>query len=297
MQQTIESAMAPPDLAELLDDLVDFISQFLVLTPNQHTILALWVTHTYIAMHISFTPYLHIRSAEKRSGKSLLLVILSMLVAKPWLTSRTSAAALVRKVDEVHPTLLLDESDTAFNVGSEYSETLRGILNSGFHISGTSTVCVGSGANMSYRDFSTFCPKAIAGIGKLPDTVNDRSIPIDMKRKAPKEKVMRFRQTAQLPHAAKLIERLDAFAQITECYLKEVPLPEELDDRAQDIWEPLLQIADEAGSVWAARAKKSALSLSSGIEEISRFPSRILDHSAIVNRACCIATVARVSDS
>jgi hypothetical protein len=40
---------------------------------------------------------------------------------------------------------------------------------------------VGQGMNISYRDFSTFCPKAIAGIGKLPDTVMlrpDDNVPI-----------------------------------------------------------------------------------------------------------------------
>jgi hypothetical protein len=39
------------------------------------------------------------------------------------------------------------------------------------------------------RGFSTFCPKAVAGIGCLADTVADRSIPIRLKRKLPSEKV------------------------------------------------------------------------------------------------------------
>ena len=29
-----------------------------------------------------------------------------------------------------------------------------------------SDVCVGQGANITYEDFATYCPKAIAGIGK-----------------------------------------------------------------------------------------------------------------------------------
>ncbi len=36
---------------------------------------------------------------------------------------------------------------------------------------------------MTVKNFSTFCPKAIAGIGRLLDTVSDRSIPIRMERK------------------------------------------------------------------------------------------------------------------
>ena len=38
-------------------------------------------------------------------------------------------------------------------------------------------------------------------------------------------------------------------------------LPDELDDRAQDIWEPLLAIADFAGDVWPERARTAALEL------------------------------------
>ena len=60
----------------------------------------------------------------------------------------------------------------------EYAEALRGVLNTGHRRGGKASCCVGQGANITYKDFSTFCPKAIAGIGKLPDTVADRSIPI-----------------------------------------------------------------------------------------------------------------------
>ena len=67
--------------------------------------------------------------------------------------------------------MLLDESDAAFTHRSEYGEALRSILNSGYRRSGRSSLCVAQGAGLSYRDFSTFCPKAIARIGTRPDTV------------------------------------------------------------------------------------------------------------------------------
>ncbi len=37
-----------------------------------------------------------------------------LLVHRPWKTERVRAAALVRKIAKSKPTLLLDESDTAF---------------------------------------------------------------------------------------------------------------------------------------------------------------------------------------
>src|SRR3990172_8120877 len=41
-------------------------------------------------------------------------------------------------------------------------------------------------------------------------------------------------------------------------------LPDALDDRAADGWEPLLGIADQAGGDWPARARQAALALSTG---------------------------------
>ena len=140
------------------------------------------------------TPYLAITSAEKQCGKTRLLEVLDLLVSNPWLTGKVSAACLIRKIDSQKPTLLLDESDAAFNGEKEYAEVLRGVLNTGHRRGGHASCCVGQGVNITFKDFHTFCPKAIAGIGKLPDTVADRSIPIRLKRRAPGEPVERFRQ-------------------------------------------------------------------------------------------------------
>src|SRR5439155_13386826 len=130
--------------------------------------LALWTEHTHAVEAADATPYINVTSVEKRSGKSRLLEVLELLVRRPWFTGRTSAAALYRKTHAEGPTLLLDESDAAFK-DREYSEAARSILNSGWRRGGKATVCVGQG-DVSVRDFNTFSPKAIAGIGRLPDT-------------------------------------------------------------------------------------------------------------------------------
>jgi hypothetical protein len=179
--------------ARVLDDVAGFIRRFVSLSPEQAFVVALWVLHTHAFDAADSTPYLAITSAEKRSGKTRLLEILELVVARPWLTGRVSAAALVRKIDAEAPTLLLDESDAAFAGDKEYSEALRGILNSGHRRGGKTSLCVGQGSNITFKDFSVFAPKAVAGIGKLPDTIADRSIPIRLERKKPGEGVARFR--------------------------------------------------------------------------------------------------------
>src|SRR5260370_39230646 len=102
--------MPDNDGAALLDDIMRFIRRFVVLSSEQLVAIALWVLHTHAIAATEATPYLNITSAEKRSGKTRLLEVLELLVLNPWRTGRTTAAALVRKIDGEESTLLLDES-------------------------------------------------------------------------------------------------------------------------------------------------------------------------------------------
>lgn len=254
------------DLAALLNDVAAFIRRYVVLSEYQAQTAAMWVAHTHSVEAAECTPYLSITSAEKRSGKTLLLEVLSLLVARPWFTGRVTAAVLVRKVARDAATLLLDESDAAFKAEKEYAEALRGILNSGYRRGGVASLCVKAGGDFGLRDFPVFGPKALAGIGKLPDTVADRSIPIELRRKARGENVERFRLRDAKVEAAPLRERLESWAALAVPVLEGArpDIPQELDDRAADVWEPLLAIADIAGGDWPERARAAAKALSVG---------------------------------
>jgi uncharacterized protein DUF3631 len=252
--------------AEVLGGLVAFIRRFVALSYVQAVMVALWVMHTHAIEAADCTPYLHIKSAEKRSGKTRLQEVLSLLAARSWLTGRVTAAVLVRKTSAEQPTLLLDESDAAFKGDREYAEALRGILNAGFRRGGVTSLCIGQGANLSYQDFPVFGAKAIAGIGTLPDTVADRSIPIELRRRRAGEAVERFRLRMVGPEALPLQSAAAAWAKAhLEALAEAEPeLPEALDDRAQDIIEPLLAIADEVGGEWPERAREAAVELLTG---------------------------------
>jgi Protein of unknown function (DUF3631) len=250
---------------ELLNEVQAFVRRYIVLSDEQATATALWTLHTHAVDVIGITPYLAITSAEKSSGKTLLLEVLEILVAKPWLTGSVSGATLARKIDADEPTLLLDESDAAFKGDKDYAEALRGVLNTGFKASGTYSRCVGSsGTNLKVQDFKTFSPKAIAGIGQLPDTVADRSIPIRLKKKTQAERVESFSILKTPPKAAPIKERIEAWAAIADEALGGLDLAalDELSDRANDIWKPLLGIAHVAGENWFIRARRSAVALS-----------------------------------
>jgi hypothetical protein len=249
--------------SDLLCRLAAYVRRYVVLTEEQADLIAIWIIHTYALDAADTTPYLEVVSAEKRSGKTRLLEVLSTVAAKPWFTGRVTAAVLVRKVADLEPTLLLDESDAAFNGDKEYSEALRGILNSGFRRGGVASLCVGQGANLAYADFPVFSPKVIAGIGKLPDTISDRAIKIELRRRARSEPVERFRLRKVEPEAETLkAEAAEwADAHVERLAKLEPPLPEELDDRAQEICEPLLAVAEVAGGDWPERARTAVIAL------------------------------------
>ena len=43
-------------------------------------------------------------------------------------------------------------------------------------------------------------------------------------------------------------------------------MPDELSDRAKDIWEPLFAVAEHAGHGWPDRARSAALQLPAGVD-------------------------------
>lgn len=253
-----------PTLLDSLNDVRTFIHRFVHLSHNEATLLTMWTALTHALEAFDYVPYIHVTSPLPECGKSRLLEILEPLVANPWMTSRVTAAVLMRKVEKDHPTLLLDESDAMFNGGDEqYSEALRGMLNAGFHRSGRCSVCVGQGANLAFKDFSVFGPKCIAGIGRLPSTVESRSIPVALKRRLKGERLHKWRRRDGWEEAAVIRERVvAAMTGKLEALRRSRPaMPEGLSDRAEDVLEPLFAIADLAGGEWPEPVRDAAVSL------------------------------------
>lgn len=255
------------ELGGVLDEVVRFVRRYIVLNEHQLRAIALWVAHTYVYPAFDTTPYLIITSAEKRSGKTRLLEVISLIARAPWLTGRVTSALLVRRIHTDAPTLLLDETDAAFGGPKESTEALRQVLNLGHRRNGRATLLLPAGRNgWDFEDYSVFCPKALAGIGTLPDTVLDRGVKLKLVRRTPGEKVERFKERDVEPLAQPVRQALERWAPSAVPGLAHARpvLPDELDDRAQDGWEPLLAIADAAGGEWPVKARATAIALSSG---------------------------------
>jgi hypothetical protein len=221
--------------------------------------VVLYVVLAHVYDSFDLVPMLVFASPVKRCGKTRLLSIVQNLVPRPLLITNITVAAVFRTISLFAPTLLVDEVDTFIKVSDE----LRGVLNSG-HMRVTAYTVRLVGDDHEPRKFRTWCPKILALIGRLPDTLDDRSVIVPMKRRIGSEQVERLRLTA-LPHELEpLLRQTARWARDHEAALRALdpPVPEELNDRAADNWRPLIAIADLAGGPWPQRARDAALALS-----------------------------------
>jgi hypothetical protein len=165
-----EPWLDPVNGASVLDEVTEAIGSYVVMPEESRATLALWALHTHCFNCFSTSPRAAISSPEKGCGKTTTLDVLNCLVSRPLSTANATAAVIFRIVEICSPTLLIDEADTFLNENME----LRGILNSGHRRGGTVVRTVGD--DHEPRQFSTWAAAAIAMIGRLPDTLNDRSI-------------------------------------------------------------------------------------------------------------------------
>jgi len=259
--------------AEVLNELCAIFGRFVVMPETGRTATALWVMHTYLPGASLCTPRLVIRSAQKRSGKTTLLTLLAGLVQRPLSTASLSAAALYRAVEWAQPCLLIDEAD-AF-VDDNNKQELRALLNAGFQRGGQVLRVVGE--DHEPRQFACWCPVAMALIGRLSDTLEDRSVRIVLQRRRRDEDVERLRLD-RLGALEPLSRQMQRWADDNHAALAAADpvVPDELNDRAADCWRPLLAIADCCGDDWSKAARAAAETLSADESDLDTVAVRLL---------------------
>jgi hypothetical protein len=250
-------------LAEILDALVAHLRRFVWFPrPEQADAVALWVAHTHALDAVEQSPILVVASPVKQSGKSRLLDVIETVVPTPWRIERPSEAVLYRRIARDRPTILMDEADTIFEDRKGQYEGIRAVFNAGNRRGTVVSRVMPKGKTFELVDFPIFAAKAVAGLGRFPETIVDRSVVIAMTRRVPGEPIERLRAR----RAAALGEPIrDALAEVlgdpVNLTLPDYELPTELDDRAQDNWEGLIALANLAGGHWPELARTAAIVL------------------------------------
>lgn len=255
--EDIEPWDTPVDGLELLQLIHNILESHVVMELHCTVACALWISVTYAYDSFRIFPILAITSPEKRCGKTTLLELLAGLTYKPLLASNITPSAIFRTIEKCQPCLLIDEADTFL----KDNEELRGIVNSG-HTRRSAFVIRTNPTTLEVEKFSTWGPKAIALIGRLPETIADRSIPIRLERKTTCESVQRVGidfDGEQRNFRRRMKRWGDDSAKLLKAVSPEIP--DTGNDRAQDNWSPLLAIAELAGGNWPERARAAMLNL------------------------------------
>lgn len=274
----VEPWPEPVDGNLLLLDIAKVLRLFVVLPKWVAETLALWNLHTYAFLLRNVSTYVGIESPQKQCGKTTLLTLLSQLVCRPEIAANISPSAFFRVIEETRPTLLIDEGDTFLKRHGE----LRGTLNAGYTKDSAYVVRVANQPKESEAGtvsrlvrFSCFCPKAIASIGRLPETLADRCIVIRMQRKTAAEACERSRNVDFLELKRKCVrfvmDHADAIASARPNVISGVS------DRTADIWEPLHVLAQLAGGEWPEMARQAMAALTASAQEHNPIGSLFLD--------------------
>ncbi len=309
-----EPSPTPVNGALLLDDLAAFLTRHVILPEFAADALALWCLHTYAFEARDISTYIGVESPEKRCGKTTLLNVLGRLVRRPVAAANISSPAFFRVIAETQPTLLIDEAldlvrhhtelrgilnagyhrESAYVLRATGARTFLSAATSDPSATGVppqpSLTLPASSVGRAYprassspsptstlERFSCWCPKLICITGRLPEALADRCILIRMQRKQSTEPCER------LPHSRVATEEIRSrclrFAtDHSQSLATAAPaFPSELHDRAADIWEPLLSLADLAGGSWPERARAAAVGLTQTAADSSGPIQLVLD--------------------
>jgi len=253
----------------LLDEIKALLKVHVHCQEDYYNTITLWIVFTWFIDVVNFSPILNIKSPQKRCGKSTLLEFLEKLTYKSLLINNMSPAAFFRIFDAYKPTMLIDEADTYLNNNDK--DFFRSIINAGHKRGNCFIYRADTSGNKSLVPirFNVWGAKAIAGIGNLAPTIVDRSITIKLERKPVTTNIKKVIHTEEEVFNT-IKAKINRFVLDNYSIVKasKPSMPEFLNDRVRDNWEPLFAIADVAGGHWSEIIRKTAINLSKNqIEE------------------------------
>jgi hypothetical protein len=245
--------LVPTPPTNVLDNIEVIVDKYIWVTPEERLLIALWILHTYVFYDFNITPRLAILSPVFGAGKTTLLVLVQNLSANAVRYNNVTAALVYNLLDTGSKSLLLDEANhqQLFKDG-----TLRAVLNS--NRKGDK---VGRATGGKVRDYPTYTPIAVAGVGKLPNDLMQRCVAVHIERH---HTAVRLDENNVVfkKEIFELIVKIQAW--VETCHLDPNP-NNPVKVRYADNWRPLLAIADSLGR--GTQARELAVKLCSGLPD------------------------------
>ncbi|MGE6407358.1 MULTISPECIES: DUF3631 domain-containing protein [unclassified Psychrobacter] len=246
------------DIASVADQIYQILDDHIACTHAVKVATTLWILMTWFIPASHILPIAWINAPERRCGKSTLLTLMSRMSKRSLSTSNITGSALFRSIESYKPTLFIDEIDTFIND----NESIRGVLNAGHSRDNPYIIrCVGDDNEPLL--FNVFGAKAISGIGKIPSTLIDRSIPLTLRRKMRDETKKRVRDLP-LDVTSMIQSQLARWSDDNLQVVKDAKpvLPVTINDRAQDNWQILFKIAMILSDDWLEKAHRACIEIS-----------------------------------
>ena len=249
------------DIGPVLDTALEQLEKHVVAARAFLATMVMWALHAH-RIHQdkcapTKAPRLAIQSPARGSGKTTALECLECLVPNGLMAASITPASLFRAIEAMNPTLLLDEADNVVTKNS--NPDLLAILCGGHNKKGAYVIrnVPREDGGWEPHEFPTFAPIAFAGIKALPETLQDRSLVIKLKRALPGEQKQHLRDG----NSPVLIEcrRKNARWMHDVAEIPDPDLPEELYNRTGDNWRPLFALAKLAGGQWPELILRAAL--------------------------------------
>jgi Protein of unknown function (DUF3631) len=252
--ETVEPWPEPVEGAAMLSALATVLRRFVVMPDVIADTLVLFVVHAHVHDASDISPICAITSPLPNCGKTTLLRFVLALTPRPVATSNCTPAALFRTIEAHHPTLIADEGDTFLQLSDE----LRGVLNSG-HTRDMAKILRNVGDDHEPHEFTTWCAKFLALIGRLPRSLESRAIVLPLRRAKRGEILERLGKRTPRAVLGDFPAQLARWAADHFAILRahKSDPPAGMDYRDDDKWSPLLDIADLAGGAWPERARRA----------------------------------------
>ena len=214
------------------------------------------MTHVYDRLYCA--PKLALQSPAPQCGKTTFLDCLSNVVCRPEAVSGVAPGAFVRTSDAERPTWLLDEADRYLNPRTAGEALTQAINAASYRRLARMRISVPTpDGGWTVQAFEFWCPMLLAGIRRLADTVQDRSIVLKMQRARPGE--LRHRLiNGTSPKLRDAQRKLIRWAQDLEELDLDPVVPRFLHNREADLWRPLFALAADAGGRWPERVEQAA---------------------------------------
>ena len=252
-EQVVQAATIVCELKQILREYIHFEDERLYL------LITFWIIGTYCYTDFGHFGYLFFHSKLMRSGKTRIQEIISHLAYEASQPQNAPTAPVIRELAAEGGTVQLDTLERWQEKNKESFSAAMEMLDAGFRNGGQVSKMASDGNGKWIKEsYQVYAPYVLSGIyeDSLSDTARDRSFCIEMKRKNIGIKKRRYNYHNCEKECSPIRGHLYAWALTNALKIDEIYQSVELqkglnnlhlNDRAADIWMPVLAIARATG--------------------------------------------------